>query len=148
MKHRLGRWEKLVAGIAIFSAPPLCLAVGAQAAPLFPYHYHKEQNIDAHQIGYVDVVLNPDGTGWVTATFSNGKQWAGNKFAAETSLVSADGTKLDCIRQTKRLDGSWGGQARESSVTTEIRLTPEQLRRFDHVEVAQMIALYDGLILP
>jgi hypothetical protein len=124
------------------------MVTSAQEAPRFPYMIHKEQNIDNHQIGYVDVLLNADGTGTVTARFSNGKQWAGNTFAAKTRFVTADGKKLLSIHQKKRLDGSWGGQAREGSVTRTIHLTPEQLRAFDHVEVGRMVAMYDGLNLP
>jgi hypothetical protein len=131
--------------IALLALLGLIAAVPAEATPAFPYRYHTEQNIDNHQVGFVDVVVNGDGSGTVTARFSNGKQLAGNTFAAETVFAAADGVPLLSVRQTKGLDGSWGGHAREGSVINPIHLNPEQLRLFDHVEVQRMRALNDGI---
>jgi hypothetical protein len=36
--------------------------------------------------------------------------------------------------QTKGIDGSWGGHAREGSVQVPFALTKEQMADFDHVE--------------
>jgi hypothetical protein len=37
-------------------------------------------------------------------------------------------------KQTKGIDGSWWGSAREGSVTVRDSLTKEQMQAFDHVE--------------
>jgi hypothetical protein len=140
LKQALRSAVASVCGISAF-----CLAAPAGANPQLPSFFHQEQNIDNHQIGYVDVTLKADGMGWIRATFSNGQQWRWNRFGAETVFLSADGKQLLCIRQTKALEGSWTGHAREGSVTRAIHLTPEQLQAFDHVEVRKIIALDDGL---
>jgi hypothetical protein len=147
------RMKSQITKRALPSAVAICTiafwtAVPADATAVFPYFYHAEQNIDNHQIGYVDVVLKADGTGWIKVTFSNGKQWAGNRFVARTVFMSADGRQLLCIRQTKTLEGSWTGHAREGSVTKAIHLTPEQLQAFDHAEVVEMATLYNGITIP
>ncbi len=123
----------------------LVVAAPAGAAPSLPYKFHTEQNIDNHQVGYVDVVVNADGSGAVTAKFSNGQQIRGNTFAAETALVDKDGHALLVVRQTKGLDGSWGGHAREGTVTNTFQLSPEKLQAFDRVVEGQMRALNDGI---
>ncbi|TCM65754.1 hypothetical protein [Rhizobium sp. BK068] len=111
----------------------------------FPFRFHHEQEIDRHQIGYVDVVIAPDGAGSVTTKFSNGKQFAGNTFAAETALLDNNQQAILVFRLVKGLDGSWGGHAREGSATSTFKLTAEQMARFNHVEVGQMRALNDGI---
>jgi hypothetical protein len=132
---------------AAIGATVLTVALGgsALATPPLPYTMHREQNIDNHQVGYLDARIDPDGTVVVVAKFSNGKQIAGNTFAVETALMTTNNTPLFVIRQTKGLDGSWGGHAREGQVVTTFKMTPDQLRQFDHVEVSQMRALNDGI---
>jgi hypothetical protein len=133
---------KILAGAALAL---LAVTGAALATPPLPYRLHREQNIDNHQVGYLDVVVNPDGSGVVVAKFSNGKQYAGNTFAVESALMNANKMPLMVFRQTKGLDGSWGGHAREGEVTIPFKLTPEQLQAFDHVEVGPMRALNDGI---
>jgi hypothetical protein len=111
-------------------------AVTPSLAMTYPYHLHQEQNIDDHQVGWIDLDINSNGTGLLTASFSNGKQIAGNNFYSIAVLRRKDGTIIDHpILQEKGLDGSWGGHAREGHVTNTLTLNAEQLASFDHVEL-------------
>lgn len=137
--------NKLLAVASIASMTALG-SVDASAEVAFPYRAHIEQNIDHHQVGYVDVYLTQSGAGTVDVKFSNGKQWAGNTFAAETTFVGKDGRRLAVVRQTKGLDGSFGGRAREGNVHNDIQLSADEVAQFDHVET-RMRALGDGITL-
>jgi hypothetical protein len=106
----------------------------SQAVPL-PYSAHREQNIDNHQVGYVDLTVNENGNATLTAKFSNGKQWSGNNFYAITALRAKDGGVLRAVLQEKGLDGSFGGRAREGSDTQTFTLTKDQLAALDHIDV-------------
>jgi hypothetical protein len=44
----------------------------------YPYRHHQEQEIDRHQVGVVDVLIESVGKGRIDAFFSNGRQIAGN----------------------------------------------------------------------
>jgi hypothetical protein len=109
-----------------------------------PYRSHVEQNIDNHQVGYVDTYIGTDGRGTVTVMFSNGKQWAGNTFAATTRFIANDGTVLLTVYQVKGLDGSYMGRAREGTVTNAIELSPDDVARFRALDV-KLVALNDGV---
>jgi hypothetical protein len=102
-------------------------------ATTYPYRTHIEQNIDHHQSGWIDVVIDETGKVSITAGFSNGKQFAGNNFYSIATLLAKDGSVLHSVLQEKGLDGSWGGHARESRVTNEFTLTPEKLANFDRI---------------
>jgi hypothetical protein len=95
----------------------------------YPYRCHQEQNIDTHQVGWIDLTLDAQGHGSLTDSWSNGKQTSGNTFYAVV-LVGKDGKVVYSDKQTKGLDGSWGGLAREGQVTTNFTLTKGTGRRF------------------
>ncbi len=101
----------------------------------FPFRHHQEQNIDKHQVGYVDIVIDAEGRGTVTYKWSNGKQWSGNTFYSVVVFLDKKGDIVYSDRQTKGLDGSFGGRAREGSVATPFTLSKEQMAAFDHVAV-------------
>lgn len=100
-----------------------------------PYQTHMEQNIDNHQVGWIDLTINKGGQGTLTATFSNGKQWAGNNFYSITSLRRKNDSIIYAVLQEKGLDGSGMGHAREGSVTNEFTLSKEQFDDLDHVAI-------------
>jgi hypothetical protein len=114
-------------------AGSVVLALPCFAGPSFPYSYHAEQNIDEHQVGYVDVVVNANGSGVVTTKFSNGQQIRGNTFSSAIGFYGAEDKPFLVVVETKGLDGSLGGPAREGTVSENIQLTQDQLRDFDHV---------------
>jgi hypothetical protein len=126
--------------LAAFAAIVLAtFAVTSQArAVTYPFQIHQEQNIDSHQVGWIDLAIDPSGKGSLTAGFSNGKQWAGNNFYAITALRGKDGAVIWATIQEKGLDGSGMGHAREGRVTTNFALTKEQLDNFDHVELVKV----------
>src|SRR5262249_49220942 len=123
------------------------LASPCLARPSFPYHYHAEQNIDERQVGVVDVVVNANGSGIVTTKFSNGQQIRGNTFSSAIGFYGADGRPFLVVVETKGVDGSLGGPAREETVSQNVQLTPDQLTDFDHVALIKMAALCDGIDL-
>jgi hypothetical protein len=139
-KDRLWKVGLAVAGVAMLSST--CFA-----KPSFPYSYHAEQNIDESQVGYVDVVIDADGNGSVSTKFSNGQQIRGNTFSSATGFYAADGKLLLVVVETKGLDGSLGGRAREGTVSENVQLTPDQLKVFDHAGLIKMAALCDGIDL-
>jgi hypothetical protein len=99
----------------------------------YPFRFFQEQNIDTHQVGHVRVDIDNDGNGSLEDFWSNGKQISGNTFYAIVVLVSKNGEPVWANKQTKGLDGSFGGHAREGSVTTKFQLTKEQMALVDHV---------------
>jgi hypothetical protein len=112
------------------------LAISASSfAATYPYKTHIEQNIDNHQVGWIDLDIAATGEVAVTASFSNGKQWSGNNFYSITRFRGKDGTLIKSVLQEKGLDGSGGGHAREGRVTNNFAFTSEQLANFDHVEL-------------
>src|SRR5262249_28559726 len=111
-------------------------AVTSQArAVTYPFQIHQEQNIDNHQVGWIDLAIDPSGNGSLTAGWSNGAQWRGNNFYAITALRGKDGAVIWATIQEKGLDGSGMGHAREGRETTNFALSKEQLDNFDHVEL-------------
>jgi len=122
------------------------LAAPTAAAVQYPYKLHQEQNIDTHQVGWIDLAIDPQGHGSLTYSWSNGKQTSGNTFYGIVALWDKNGQVLYSDKQTKGLDGSWGGHAREGHVTTGFTLNAEQLAGFDHVGL-KMGAMNCGLEL-
>jgi hypothetical protein len=112
----------------------------------YPYNFHQEQNIDDHQVGWIDVKIDAQGRGTLTHSWSNGKRTSGNTFYSVVIFANKDGKVVYADKQTKGLDGSWYGPAREGRVTTQLRLTKEQMDEFDHIEL-KMGAMYCGLEL-
>ena len=110
-------------------------SVGATSAATFPYQLHQEQNIDSHQVGWIDLTIDAQGRGSLTQSWSNGKQTSGNTFYGIVVLRGKDGRVLYADKQTKGLDGSWGGHAREGHVTTGFTLNSEQMAELDHVDL-------------
>lgn len=133
-------WQLILAAAAFVIAPSLCIA-----KPAFPYHYQAQQNIDRHQIGYLDVVVDGGGHGVVTTKFSNGQQIRGNTFASATGFYAHNGKPFLIVVETKGLDGSLGGHAREGTVSRPVQLSPEQLKAFDHARLIGMRALCNGI---
>jgi hypothetical protein len=115
----------VVAALAFLSRPALAVE--------YPFQFFQEQNVDTHQVGHVKVNIDGDGNGSLEDFWSNGKQISGNTFYAIVVLVSKSGEPIWANKQTKGLDGSFGGHAREGSVTTQFRLTKEQMALVDHV---------------
>ena len=102
-------------------------------AVTYPYKLHQEQNIDTHQVGWIDLTIQAQGYANLTVNWSNGKRTSGNTFYAIVVLVGKDGKAIHSDKQTKGLDGSWGSHAREGHVTTSVFLNKEQMDNFDHV---------------
>jgi len=102
-------------------------------APALAFTHHQEQNIDNHQVGWIDIAIDPDGHGTLTHSWSNGKQIAGNTFYSVVALVRKDGTVIYSDKQEKGIDGSWFGSAREGHVTTNFTLKKDDLDAIDHV---------------
>jgi hypothetical protein len=133
--------REALAGVAIrkgtirgaIAVAALCAGITAALAGTFPIKVHREQEIDRHQVGWIDVTIQDSGKVVVAGGFSNGKQLAGNNFYGITSFVRKDGSVIHNVLQEKGLDGSWGGHAREGRVTNEFTMTPEQLAEFDHI---------------
>lgn len=111
------------------------IPVSAGAAIMTPHKFHVEQNIDKHQVGYIDGTIAESGKVSLTAKFSNGKQWAGNNFYSITRFVGKNGEVLHAVIQEKGLDGSFGGRAREGSVSNEFVLSSNQLENLDRIDV-------------
>ncbi|SED72776.1 hypothetical protein [Bradyrhizobium erythrophlei] len=103
------------------------------AAATFPYKIHREQNIDAKQVGWIDLTIDPQGHGTLTQSWSNGKRTSGNTFYGIVVLVGRDGRPIYSDKQTNGLDASWGGHAREGHVTTTFSLDKAQMDDFDQV---------------
>jgi hypothetical protein len=125
VKKVVSLWAAIVAG---------ALATPAATAETTRYVRHIEQEIDTHQVGWIDVDVRLDGKVTLHAGFSNGKQWAGNNFYAITTFRGKDGKVIKSVSQAKGLDGSMMGHAREGDVTNTFMLTPSELLNFDHVE--------------
>jgi hypothetical protein len=111
----------------------VCTAIGSAYAVTYPYKLRMEQNIDSHQVGWLDLTIDAHGRSNLTDSWSNGKRTSGNTFYAIVVLVGKDGKVLYSDKETMGLDGSWGGRAREGHVTTNFTLTKEQMNEFDHV---------------
>jgi hypothetical protein len=108
-------------------------AFSQAAAVEYPYKLHLEQNIDTHQVGWIDLRIDGQGHGNLTDSWSNGKKTSGNTFYAIVALVGKDGKAVWTDKQTKGLDGSLGGHAREGHVQVSFKLNQNQLAAFDHV---------------
>jgi hypothetical protein len=123
-------------GLVVVAATALTIGGASVAgAATFPYRLHQEQNIDSHQVGWIDLAIDAEGHGSLTQSWSNGKQTSGNTFYGIVALRAKDGTVLYTDKQTKGLDGSWGGHAREGHVTTAFTLNSERRAEFDHVDL-------------
>ena len=109
------------------------ITVSISGAVTFPYKAHQEQNIDTHQVGWIDLTIDAQGHATLTDSWSNGKQTSGNTFYAIVVLVGKDGKVIHSDKQTRGLDGSWGGHAREGHVTTTFSLDKAQTDNFDHI---------------
>jgi hypothetical protein len=113
------------------------LLVGLPAFPAgavtYPYKLHQEQNIDTHQVGWIDLTIDAQGHGNLIYSWSNGKQTSGNTFYGIVAFWDKNGKVVYSNKQTKGLDGSWGGHAREGHVTTSFTLDKQQLADVDHV---------------
>src|SRR5690242_16400094 len=75
------------------------------------FHFQREQNIDVNQVGSVRIDIAPDGRGLLRDFWSNGKKVAGNTFYAVVVLADKQGKPIWSNKQTKGLDGSFGGRA-------------------------------------
>lgn len=120
-----------VLGLSLLSG--LVLSVHPALSIEYPFRFFQEQNIDTHQVGHVKVDIDGDGNGILEDFWSNGKQMSGNTFYAIVLLVSKNGDVVWANKQTKGLDGSFGGHAREGSVTTNFKLSKEQMASVDHL---------------
>jgi hypothetical protein len=124
----------------IVSASAITMSVASASvkavAPLsFPYKNHIEQNIDHHQVGWIDIKIDQSGKGRLVTSFSNGKQIAGNEFWGLTTLHDANGKPVKKFLAEKGLDGSWGGHAREGHVEKRFQLTPDEMARVHRVTI-------------
>jgi hypothetical protein len=122
-------------GLALLFAAALLGGTGEASAVGLPYKFHDEQRIDRRQYGYTDVTVDRAGVATFTTKFSNGKQWDGDHFFARIVLRDAAGRPVAAVEQKKGLNGSFGGKAREGSVTNKLRLTPGQWARVRSVKV-------------
>jgi hypothetical protein len=113
----------------------IATSVASATGVTYPHKLRQEQNIDTNQVGWIDLVIKADGRGSLAHSWSNGKSTSGNTFYSIVVLVGKDGKTIYSDRQTKGLDGSWGGSAREGHVTTNFSLTKAQMDNFDHVEL-------------
>jgi hypothetical protein len=130
----------LLAIAAVVGSTCACHAVD------YPYKLHQEQNIDTHQVGWVDLTIDPQGNGSLIDGWSNGKHTSGNTFYAIVVLVGKDGKVVWSNKQTKGLDGSWGGHARRGYASANFTLSKEQMEMFDHVAL-KMGAMNCGMDL-
>jgi hypothetical protein len=130
----------------VFACIGACAATGSANAVTYPYKLHQEQNIDTHQVGWIDLTIDAQGQGSLTDSWSNGKQISGNTFYSIVVFVGKDGKPIYANKQTKGIDGSYGGHAREGHVTTSFTLTKEQMDAFDHVAL-KMGAMNCGIQL-
>jgi hypothetical protein len=128
MRNLMKRMLYSTAAVVVTAATPL-----TGLATTYPYRTHIEQNIDHHQVGWIDVAIEATGKVSITAVFSNGKQFAGNNFYSIATFLGKDGAVLHSVLQEKGLDGSWGGRAREGRVTSEFTLSPEKLADFNRI---------------
>jgi hypothetical protein len=101
----------------------------------YPFSFSREQNIDVHQVGHVRFTIDPRGHLTGEDFWSNGKKTSGNTFYAIVVLVDKDGKSIWSNQQTKGLDGSWTGHAREGRVSLDYQLSRDQMNAFDHAEV-------------
>jgi len=120
--------------VLIYSLLFALSATAATAAVSYPYKEHKEQNIDDHQVGAIDLAIDSQGHGTLHHFWSNGKQIAGNNFYSVVALRAKDGRVIWSDKQVKGLDGSGGGHAREGEVTITFSLTKDQMDEFDHYD--------------
>jgi hypothetical protein len=137
--------------LAFYKTSLLAISLVAVKASLsgavpYPFNVHQEQNIDVRQVGSVDLTIDAQGNGSLTHTWSNGKRASGNTFYSVVVFVSSDGRVLYSDKQTKGIDGSWAGRAREGHVTTKFTLTKEQMDQFDHIAL-RMGAMNCGMEL-
>ncbi len=109
------------------------ITASVSGAVTYPYKLHQEQNIDTHQVGWIDLMIDAQGHASLTDSWSNGKRTSGNTFYAIVVLVGKDGKAIHSDKQMKGLDGSWGGHAREGHVTTNFSLNKAQMDNFHHV---------------
>jgi hypothetical protein len=123
-----------------------CVVLSSAHAVTYPYKLHEEQNIDTHQVRWIDLTIDAQGHGVLIDSWSNGKQTSGNTFYAIVVLVGKDGRVIYSDKQTKGLDGSAGGHAREGHVTTNFILSKQQLEDFDRVAL-KMGAMNCGMEL-
>jgi len=135
---------RAVTNVAMIIAAIMIAVVGQAAAVTFPYEVHREQNIDKNQIGWIDLTVDAPGQGSLTHSWSNGKRISGNTFYSIVALVSKNGKAIYSDKQTKGLDGSGGGHAREGHVTTTFALKKEEMDELDHV-VLKMGAMNCGM---
>ena len=110
------------------------LWVGSAAAVPLPFSAHGEQNIDTHQIGFSDVTVSQGGLASIVTRFSNGKKISGNNFFAVTYFRDSKGGTLAAFVQWKGLNASFGGHAREATVSDKVQLEPSMVLRLDHVD--------------
>jgi hypothetical protein len=113
------------------------LFVTISATPIYavsyPFSYQQEQNIDKHQVGRIYLSIDAQGAGTLTHEWSNGTRTSGNTFYSVVVLVGKNGKPIYSDKQTKGLDGSWGGRAKEGAVTTNFKLNQDQMMELDHV---------------
>lgn len=111
----------------------LAIVTGQASAVTYPFRSHQEQNIDTHQVGSIDLMIDAAGNGSLTHSWSNGQKISGNTFYSIVVLADKNGKVIYSGKQTKGIDGSYGGHAREGRVTTKFALKKEEMDRFDHV---------------
>jgi hypothetical protein len=87
------------------------MTTSVSGAVTYPYKLHQKQNIDTHQVGWVDLMIDAQGHDSLTDSWSNGKRTSGNTFYAIVVLVGKDGKAIHSDKQMKGLDGSWGGRS-------------------------------------
>lgn len=126
--------------LSTFLAASTALAI----EPGKPFHWGTEQNIDHHQVGRVVIDIDANGNGRVVHFWSNGKQWSGNTFYSVVALYDAQNQLVWADKQTKGLDGSGGGRAREGTVVTNFKLSPEDLVRIDPKRVHLKMGARNG----
>jgi hypothetical protein len=102
-------------------------------AAQYPFQFFQEQNIDNHQVGHVKIDIDDQGTGKLEGFWSNGQKINGNTFYAIVALADKDRNVIWSDKETKGLDGSWFGHAREGTVTKDFTLNKDQMNALDHV---------------
>lgn len=103
----------------------LCGAVSVTSADLrFTARIHREGQKDNRQYCGTDFVIATDGAWSATTQFSNGKKIDGDHFAAVMTLRDQGGKPLIVTKQVAGVDGSFGGRARERTVTSKGKVDP------------------------